>query len=92
MSRFGQFIKSVQLIIGAVLAGYTAQNIPKKYMDYTSHPISQFIIYYLLFNQSHSNNVPRSWIFIDAVIFTLFINITIELIKMHNHYQENKKD
>ena len=92
-SRSKQFFNSVQLIIGAVLAGYTAQSIPTKYMEWASHPIGQFLIYYLLFNQSHSSTIPRTWIFIDALIFTIIMNIIMHFINKHNklHHQEQEK-
>ena len=87
-SRSGQFFKSVQLIIGAVLAGYTAQSIPAHYMSWTAHPLGQFFIYYLLFNQSHSEKIPRMWIVIDSIIFTLIINLFLYGIKRHHEYNK----
>lgn len=98
-SRSDQFMKSVQLIIGAVLAGYTAQSVPSKYMKWASHPIGQIFIYYLLFNQTHSSGVPRTWILLDAVIFTVMINLFIMFIKLHDmsntieiEKRQNKKE
>ena len=89
--RFTHLFKSIQLIIGAVLAGYTAQNIPHTYMNYASHPIGQFFIYFLLFNQSHNSKTPIQWIILDALLFTLVINLILFMIKKHHESRKNKK-
>ena len=90
-TRFEHLSKSVQLIIGAVLAGYTAQTIPPTYMQYASHPVGQFFIYFLLFNQSHESNTPTKWIILDALLFTLAINLILFMIKKHHESRRNKR-
>lgn len=89
--RFTHLFKSVQLIIGAVLAGYTAQNIPIVYMRYTAHPIGQFFIYFLLFNQSHESKTPIQWIILDAILFTIVINLILFIIKKHYESKRNER-
>lgn len=81
---------ALQLVIGAVFAGYTATAFPPDFLKLFEHPIAQFLIFFLLFNSiERVKGFPRTFIFIDALIFTIFIQIAIRLIK---GYYKNKDE
>lgn len=75
------FIESIQLIIGACFAGYTVTHLPPKFLELFERPYVQFIVFYILFNTSHGSSISKVWVFVDALLFTLVINIAIYLIK-----------
>ena len=81
---------ALQLVIGAVFAGYTATAFPPDFLKLFEHPIAQFFIFFLLFNTvERINGFPRIFIIIDALMFTIFIQIAIRLIK---EYYKNKDE
>ena len=91
-NRTNNFFKSAQLILGAILAGYTAQRVPASFMKWASNPIGQIIIYFFLFNQSSQYNISKKWLLYDAILFTVLINIIIYFMRLYEYRKNHRKN
>ena len=61
-----------QLLMASVFAGYTATALPAEFLKLFEHPILQFCVFYVMFNQMHEN-APTGWIFMDGVLSVLLV-------------------
>ena len=85
---------SLQLVIGAVFAGYTATAFPPEFLKIFEHPLAQFFIFFLLFNSNeYSPGFPMIFVVIDAVLFTIMIQIVLKIVKelYKKNEQKNKE-
>lgn len=80
-------INAAQLVIGSCMAGYTVTHLPAEFLVLFEHPVSQYIVFFILFNTSHGEQTPGSWAFIDAFLLTIIVNAAIYLIQ---EYYKNK--
>lgn len=81
---------SLQLVIGAVFAGYTATAFPPEFLKIFEHPLAQFFIFFLLFNsKQYSPGFPMIFVVIDSVLFTIMIQIVLRIVK--NLYKKNEQ-
>ena len=75
--------QAIQLIIGAVFAGYTATALPPKFLKLFEKPVYQFLIFLVLFNQNYWNETgfPRWYMFMDAFLSTFALQLLIYVTK-----------
>ena len=85
MLDFGKYIKSLaggppashsvrqamQLILGAVFAGYTATALPAGFLKLFEHPVVQFGTFFLLFNQIIFIHLLQHLFFFISLIYQL---------------------
>ena len=84
---------SSQLVIGAVFAGYTSTAFPPEFLKLFEHPVAQFFIFFLLFNSmEHVKGFPTIFVIVDAVLFTILIQVVLRLVREFYKKPEQKKE
>ena len=84
---------SLQLVIGAVFAGYTATAFPPEFLKLFEHPVAQFFIFFLLFNSmEHVPGFPTIFVVVDAVLFTIMIQIVLRIVREMYKKKENENN
>ena len=87
--------QAVQLVIGAVFAGYTVTAFPPQFLKLFEKPVMQFFVFLVLFNQNYwsgSKGFPRWYVLLDALLFTAVIQTAIYFAKKYYAEQNNELD
>ena len=70
------FVQGTQLVIGAVLAGYSISNWNSALTAKLAKPEARFVIFFIIFYQNfQGSEVPLLWVVFDALIVTSILQI-----------------
>ena len=87
-------LSNTQLIIVAVLAGYTVSGLDQRILQKFQQPIYQFIVFYMIFSIGRPQGSTRSrwWILVDTAMFTALFRFVIHTINQNAFLQSPNQD
>lgn len=79
-----------ELMVGAIFAGYLVSNLNPKFLNQFNKFHYQLFVVFLIFNQNFTN-IPFYYIFFDALVFTISLQMFIYGVNSYYDKDSSKK-